>query len=126
MWKDTSLPCFMLFRVGHHHFLVIFRFSLLMTSQIFQSNSPSAKSAKNVFVPKMFLCQKSSNIMYSRMIPHRFIGLNIFQLRFLSIFPSVLNSFDYADKETKKFWHQQNNWPRCTFLISSGRFYELL
>ena len=54
MLKDTSLPNFMLFRVGHHHFLVIFRFSPMMTSsQIFHSNFSSAKSAKNVFVPKI-------------------------------------------------------------------------
>ena len=60
------------------------------------------------------------------MAPHRFNGLNIFQLRFLSIFPSVLNSFDVADQETKKCWHQQNNGPKCTFLIFSGRSYEVL
>ena len=54
MLKDTSLPNFMLFRVGHHHFLVIFRFFPMMTSsQIFYLNFLSAKSAKKVFAPKI-------------------------------------------------------------------------
>ena len=80
-------------------------------------------------VPKLqknFSCKKSSNIMYFAIVPYSFHVLKITKILFLSIFPSVLYSSDFADQATKKCWHQQNLKPFSAILIFSGRFYEVL